>query len=706
MDLDYGVYNNLVEEKKQILFHKAKAALNSKQFEIIKLAFDVASHAHFKQNRKSGEPYITHPVEVATIICDWELDEQTIAGALLHDVVEDTIVTKADLEQIFGISIAGLVDGVTKLEKIHFESEETAHAEYFQKVVLAMSKDIRVILIKLADRLHNILTLGSMHSDKRKRIALETMEIYVPIANKIGLHKVHLQMADECFKYLHPIRHMVLSKAVAAAQKKRLPIIEEILKNISSALKSNGISAQFVYRQRTIYNLYMRMLRRSQSFSHIYDMYEIKIVVNSIRDCYLTLGVLHSLYQPLPGKFKDYIAIPKSNGYQSLHSTLLGPQGTPIQLHVRTTTMEEIAEYGIISQWLKHKNDEEALSVYKRTTNWIDNILDIQSSSFSANEFLASLKQDLSPGDIYVFTPKGKIVLLPKGSTPLDFAYYIHSDIGNRYHQAWVNQKLTKLNAKLQNGDIVEIITNKDIEPSDEWLASVVSGKAISKIKQYLKEQRYDEDVNNGFKLINSALALMGSQMMDGSQDLEKLIVEYYPKLNVSELERQIGNGSISALLVAKQILSMPKNEVITIYLSKCSLPIIQDQNCLAIPGVDILIQMTRHGELLLHRQTCKQTRAAVGGLDNLILAHIINDTGQIFWIKLGAILVNEPGTFSKFATLISEQNINILELNQEHHTDETAFVNATLGVTTLTQVEELVATLSATNFIKSINLI
>ena len=705
MDLDYGVYNNLVEEKKQVLFHKAKASLNSKQFEVIKLAFDVASHAHFTQNRKSGEPYITHPLEVATIICDWELDEQTIAGALLHDVVEDTIVTKADLEQIFGQSIAELVDGVTKLEKIHFESEETAHAEYFQKVVLAMSKDIRVILIKIADRLHNILTLGSMRADKRKRIALETMEIYVPIANKIGLHKVHLQMADECFKYLHPYRHLVLTKAVATAQKNRLPIIEEILKNISSALKSNGISAQFVYRQRTIYNLYMRMLRRSQTFSHIYDMYEIKIVVGSIRDCYLTLGVLHSLYQPLPGKFKDYIAIPKSNGYQSLHSTLIGPQGTPIQLHVRTATMEEIAEYGIISHWLKHKSDEEFLSAYQRTTSWIDNILDIQSSSFSANEFLASLKQDLSPGDIYVFTPKGKIVLLPKGSTPLDFAYYIHSDIGNHCYQASINQKATKLNTKLQNGDIVEIITNKNIEPSDEWLDLVVSGKAISKIKQYLKEQRYDEDINNGLKLINSALVLMGSQNAIKEEDLAKLIQNYYPKLNIAELERQIGSGNISPLEVAKLLLNIPKNEAITINLSKCNLSVIQDPNCRGIPGDQILIRMTRHGDLIMHSGTCKQSRIGMG-LDNLTLAHIINDTGQIFWVKLGALLINEPGTFSKFATFISEQRINILELNQEHHTDETAEVNATLGIINLEQIEGLLATLRAASFIKSINII
>ena len=420
MTLDYGVYQGLVDEKKQILFDKVEAKLGKKSLEMVKLAFEVSSRSHFKQTRKSGEPYITHPTEVATIICDWGLDEQTISSALLHDTIEDTETTKDEVEKLFGKSVAELVDGVTKLEKIHFESEEIAHAEYFQKVVLAMSKDIRVILIKLADRLHNMLTLGNMKEAKRKKIALETMEIYVPIANKIGLHKVHLQLADESFKYLYPYRYSVLSKAVEEAQKKRLPFIEKILEGISGALKSNELSAHFVYRQRTIYNLYRRMQRRHQSFDRIYDIFEIKVVVESIRDCYLALGILHNLYRPLPGKFKDYIAIPKSNGYQSLHSTLMSPQGIPIQLHIRTSAMEDIAENGIISHWIK--NDTQHISAKPGTASWINNILDIQSTSFSANEFLDNLKHDLSPGDIYTFTPKGKIILLPIGSTVLDFA--------------------------------------------------------------------------------------------------------------------------------------------------------------------------------------------------------------------------------------------------------------------------------------------
>lgn len=700
MTLDYGIYQDLVDQKKLILFNKVEDRLGKKSLEIVKLAFDISSRSHFNQKRKSGEPYITHPTEVATIICDWSLDEQTISSALLHDIIEDTEITKEDIEKIFGKSVADLVDGVTKLEKIHFESEEIAHAEYFQKVVLAMSKDIRVILIKLADRLHNMLTLGNMNEQKRKKIAMETMEIYVPIANKIGLHKVHLQLADESFKYLYPYRYSVLSKAVTEAQKKRLPLIEKILENISNSLKSNDISAHFVYRQRTIYNLYRRMQRRRQGFDRIYDIFEIKVVVEKIRECYLVLGVLHNLYRPLPGKFKDYIAIPKSNGYQSLHSTLIGPHGTPIQLHIRTNAMEDVAENGIISHWIK--NDSQQLSANQRTASWISNILDIQSSSFTANEFLDNLKHDLSPGDIYTFTPKGKIILLPNGSTVLDFAYYIHSDIGNHCESARVNQNLVKLDTKLQNGDIVEITTNKEIEPNDDWLQIVVSGKAMSKIKHYLKEQKYDEDISNGINLINQSLLMLGSNLTATDTVLQKLIKKHYPRFSKIELEHAVGNGNIPTLKVAKQILEIPDDEPIYVYLSKCKFTINADANCSPLPGENLIGSVNRNGEFNLHKTDCRQAKTL--GLDKFILVHIINDTGIQFSMRLSASLTNAPGTFSKFASKISDCGINILELNQEYKSAETALITATLSVKDLSQAENLVQNLKNADFIQKIN--
>lgn len=700
LSLDYGIYQDLVNEKKQLLFNNVESKLGKKSLALIELAFEVSSRSHFKQKRKSGEPYITHPLIVANIVCDWNLDEQTIASALLHDIIEDTEITKTDIAQMFGKSVAELVDGVTKLEKIHFESEEIAHAEYFQKVVLAMSKDIRVILIKLADRLHNMLTLANMKEEKQKRIALETMEIYVPLANKIGLHQVHLQLADESFKYLNPYRYLVLSKAVAESQKKRLPLIETILKNISTSLKSNGVSAQFVYRQRTIYNLYRRMQRRRQSFDRIYDIFEIKLVVENIRDCYLVLGVLHNLYRPLPGKFKDYIAIPKSNGYQSLHSTLMGPHGTPIQLHIRTTAMEDVAENGVISHWIK--KGDHFLSANSGTASWINNILDIQSSSFSANEFLNNLKHDLSPSDIYTFTPKGKIILLPKGSTVLDFAYYIHSDIGNHCESARINQYLARLDTKLQNGDIVEITTNENIEPNDDWLQIVVSGKAVSKIKHYLKEQKFDEDVSNGTKLINQSLAMLGSDIILTDKVLKKLCAKHYPKLSTLELKHAVGNGNISTLVAARKILEIHPSQILSISLSKCNFPINPDMQCSPLPGETLLGNINRHGEFILHKPTCKNLNGRE--LDKFTLVHIINDTGKQFSTHLSALIANEPGTFSKFAHLISESGINILELNQEYNSTENALITATLSVKDLPQAETLVLTLRNTNFIQKIN--
>ena len=698
MILDYGVYNELVEEKKQILFKNVQARLSQKQFEVVKLACEVASNAHISQKRKSGEPYITHPIEVATIITQWGLDEQTIAGALLHDVVEDTSVNKSDLEQIFGPSIAELVDGVTKLEKIHFETEEIAHAEYFRKVVLAMAKDLRVILIKLADRLHNMLTLGSMRPDKRKRIALETMEIYVPIANKIGLHKVYVQLAEESFKYLHPYRYSVLQKTVAEAQKKRLPIIEGILKNIGNSLKSNGVNAQFIYRERSTYNLYSNMRQHGQNFNRIYDIFEIKIVVKKIRDCYLTLGVLHSLYQPMPGRFKDYIAIPKSNGYQSLHSTLMGPNGIPLQLHIRTLAMDEVAENGIITHLLNERRDGSTLSAHQRTNNWISNILDIQSSTFSANEFLDSLKQDLSPGDIYVFTPKGKIKLLPKASTALDFAYFIHSDIGNHCFMAKVNQKLQHPNYVLRNGDIVEIITRDDIEPKEEWLSIVASRKAQSRIKQFFKEQKFDENVSKGENLLNIGLSIFEPEKKIDDNILQKLIEEYYPRLNIEELKHLVGTGQLPVLELIKKTLGFNPSVTLEINLSQCKMPVIQDDHCLALPGEKILASITRQGQLLLHNINCKVARS--NGLENLTFILIINDTGRRFASQIQVLISNEPGTFATLSGAMGQKGINIIELTQASYTDEVASISAKIGVKSLMEVQDLIKLFHEKDFI------
>ena len=703
MHLDYGEYQQLVDVKVQNLYKQAGKYLGNHDIDKIKLAYQVAAISHIAQKRKSGEPYIIHPIEVATIISSWELDCATICGALLHDVVEDTAVTLEDITQIFGVEIAELVDSVTKLDKINFATKEIAYAEYFRKVVLSMAKDIRVILIKLADRLHNVLTLSSMKPHKQKRIALETMEIYVPIANKIGLHRVYLELAEECFKYLHPLRYKILKKAMVMAQDSRKDTIDSLIHNIRSSMKSNGINAEFIARNRTIYNIYKRMVRRSLNFDRIYDIFEIKIIVNSVRDCYLTLGVLHSLYQPFPGKFKDYIAIPKSNGYQSLHSTLMGPLGIPLQIHIRTETMEDVAENGIICHWLKNKNNDDFISAKKQTTNWINNILDIQASTFSANEFLLSIKQDLFPIDIYVFTPKGKIIILPKGATILDFAYFIHSDIGNHCSAAKVNSKMVKLDTALQNGDIVEIITNVNIEPTHEWLEIAHSGKAISKIKQYFKEQKYDENIQNGIKLINYSLGALGSSRQIDVKDLERVAGEYYSKYNILELEHEVGVGNISPINIAKNILNMDTHKSIEIKLSNCNrFNIIQDAECFALPDQKIITRVTRNGDMILHTLDCKQNKQNM--VNFLAFVTIINDTGQLFLTKLHAILYNIPGTFTKFSGIIAHHGINIIELTQEHSSStQYSNITVTVEVTSINQVVNLYNILHDTDFVNKI---
>lgn len=702
MEINHGEYQGLVDTLKRKLLQTARQNMHGKAIETIELAFQVANHAHVGQFRKSGEPYITHPVEVATIISEWGLDEQTIAGALMHDVIEDTIVTKEEITRIFGPSIAELVDSVTKLDKLHFESEEAAHAEYFRKVVLAMAKDVRVILIKLADRMHNMHTLSSMRPAKQRQIAMETMEIYVPIANRIGLHRVHLELAEESFKYIYPYRYRVLFAATEVAHQTRLPLIQEILNNINSALKSNGISGEFKYRERTIYNLYSRMLKRQQSFDQIYDIFEIKVIANTIGDCYLTLGVIHNLYQPIPGKFKDYIAIPKSNGYQSLHSTMMGPNGIPIQLHIRTQEMDEIAEQGIISHWLKKHPDAnyDHSKAQGQTSSWLNNILDIQSSTFSATDFLDNIKKDLSPKNIYIFTPRGKIIHLPKNSTPIDFAYAIHTDIGNHCNKARVNQNRVPLNYKLQNGDVVEITTTLESEPDEEWLSYAITGRAVSKIKQYVKEQKYDEDINNGIKLISLGLNIVNSDLLVNDDMLLKFVETNYPRFSLEDFKQRVGVNEIPVLQVVRQLLNLNQDDTpLVIKLSSCNLPIIQDELCCPLPGETILAKMTRKGELELHTINCHKNRSL--GLDKLTSITIINDSNQQFLSKLVITIDNQPGTFNKLSAIIAERQINMEEIFQERHENHAlVVVKLTITTSSVKDIEDLLANIAEHSFV------
>ncbi len=701
MEINHGDYQPLVDSLRRKLLQTARINMHGKAIQTIELAFKVANNAHLGQFRKSGEPYITHPLEVATIIAGWGLDEQTISGALMHDVIEDTPVSKEDLIRIFGPSIAELVDGVTKLDKLHFESEETAHAEYFRKVVLAMAKDLRVILIKLADRQHNMSTLGSMRPDKQRRIALETMEIYAPIANKIGLHNVNLELSDTSFRYIYPHRYQILQKAAEGLHQNRLPILQDIFNNIDGALKSNGIKGEFVYRERTIYNLYNRMKKRRQSFDQIYDIFEIKILVDTIGECYLTLGVIHNLYQPVPGKFKDYIALPKINGYQSLHSTMIGPAGTPIQIHIRTKQMNEIAEKGIISHWLKNQTGNDYDTAKRQTSTWLNNILDIQSSTFSATDFLDNIKKDLAPNNIYTFTPRGKIIHLPAKATPIDFAYTIHTDVGNRCVKAKVNLQQVPLSYTLSNGDIVEIITAPESEPDIEWLNFAVSGKAISKIKQYLKEQKYDEDISNGVKLLQLGLQLTNTDANIDDNSFQQFITGNYGKIELEDFKQKLGTNEIPILKVVRDINQFAKDSSLIIHLSDCHCPLLQDEVCCPLPEERVLAKITRTGELEVHSEKCHKNRAI--GYDKLVPIWLVNDIEQEFLAKLVIIIKNQPGTFTKLSAIMAKRQINMEEIFQERHENHSlVVVRLTITTHSAIEIEDLLLSISDNDFVVS----
>src|SRR6266850_2778893 len=469
-------------------------------------AYRFSEAAHAGQTRQSGDPYISHPMAVAEILADWHLDGQTLMAALLHDVTEDTKVTKDEISDTFGKPVAELVDGVSKLDKIEFQSAADAQAENFRKMLLAMARDVRVILIKLADRLHNMRTLGAVDPAKRRRVARETMEIYAPIANRLGLNALYHELQELSFTHLFPVRYRVLAKATKAARGNRREMIGRTLDAVKRKLAEGGIRAEVYGREKHVYSTYRKMIEKHLSFSEVHDIFGVRVVVADVPGCYLAMGALHALYKPIPGKFKDYIAIPKANGYQSIHTDLIGPYGVPVEVQVRTEQMHRLAESGVASHWLYKDETDKLSDLQKQTHRWLQSLLEIQNQSGDPQEFLEHVKVDLFPDEVYVFTPKGKILSLPRGATAVDFAYAVHTDIGNRCVAAKVNSELVPLRQELRNGDRVEIITASHAKPNPGWLQYVRTGKARSNIRHFLKTMQYEESAGLGERLLDQAL--------------------------------------------------------------------------------------------------------------------------------------------------------------------------------------------------------
>ena len=663
-------------------FREVSGYLKPEDVSQLQSAYDFSATAHAGQYRMTGEPYVSHPVAVAQILTEWHLDSQALSAALLHDVMEDTNVTKTELADRFGKMVAELVDGVSKLDRIEFQSHEQAQAENFRKMVLAMTRDVRVILIKLADRLHNMRTLDAMNPKKRVRIARETLDIYAPIANRLGLNRLFQELQELSFKHLYPNRYRVLDKALHSARGNRREVVDKILDGIRHKLTDAKIEATVTGREKNLYSIYHKMQEKHLTFSQVFDIYGFRIIVHDVPSCYLALGALHGLYKPIPGKFKDYIAIPKANGYQSLHTTLFGPYGTPLEVQIRTAEMHKIAEAGVASHWLYKQSDAELNELQKKTHQWLQSLLEMQTQSGSSIEFLEHLKVDLFPDETYVFTPKGKILSLPHGATCVDFAYAVHTDIGNRCVAAKVNHELVPLRSELRNGDRVEIITAAHAKPNPAWLNYVVTGKARSHIRHFLKTMQYEESAQLGERLLNQALVALSPKapkVDDASWD--KLLKDQSDKTR-QEVLADIGLGKQLAIVIARRLLMIGEpeggsnrlpgtviirgSEGMALQFAKC---------CHPIPGDPIIGYVKKGQGLVVHTHDCVVARKMRGDPDKWLDVEWAPDTRKLFAVNIRLVASNERGVLAKLAAEIAKSEANIDNVSLEPG-DSSAYSN------------------------------
>ena len=657
---------------------RLKQYLKSQDIVQIWEGYRYAFQAHDGVVRKTGEPYIIHPVSVACILADLHMDVPTILAALLHDVVEDTSITTGDIKEKFGPQVAELVDGVTKLDKIEFQSASEAQAENFRKMLLAMSQDVRVILVKLADRLHNMQTLEAMKPEKQKLIAKETLEIYAPIANRLGLNAIYQSLEDLSFQYLYPMRFNAISNAIMAARGNRKEVVSKILESIKQQLLSMSIDAEVSGREKHLYSIYKKMTSKATPFSQVYDIYGFRVVVKDLPSCYYALGALHALYKPISSKFKDYIAVPKANGYQSLHTTLLGPFGTPIEVQIRSSAMHNIADAGVAAHWLYKSSDAQLTALQQQTHQWLQRLLEIQSESGDSLDFLEHLKIDLFPDEVYVFTPKGKILALPKGATAVDFAYAVHSGIGNSCVAVRINQELAPLRTELHNGDHVEIITGSLAKPNPAWLNYVMTGRARAHIRHFLKSQQSTESGHLGERMLNQALrALHVEPSSISDMHWQKLIRDYGLKTK-EEILSDIGLGKRQNVMVAHQLLAMTDDhlekhtklfaksldtitirgtEGMAVQFAKC---------CRPIPGDPILGFINKDKGLVIHTHDCPSVRKFKLDPDKWLDVEWEPESKRLFKTNLTLSVANQPGMLAKIASGIAEAGSNIDNVSVE----------------------------------------
>ena len=672
----------------EALSHRLSSYLEAPQINLVKRAYYYAEQAHDGQKRRSGEAYVTHPLAVADILATMHMDHQSLMAAMLHDVIEDTGIGKKAIAKQFGDSVADLVDGVSKLTQIEFESHAEKQAENFQKMALAMANDLRVILVKLADRLHNMRTLGAMPPEKKRRIAKETLEIYAPIAHRLGMNDLRLELEDRGFYSMYPLRATRLQAALKSARGNRKELVEQIQTALEKRLTSENLTAIVIGREKHLFSIYEKMRTKKKFFKEIMDVYAFRIIVDSVDTCYRALGVVHNLYKPVAGEFKDYIAIPKANGYQSLHTVLVGMHGVPIEVQIRTKEMDEMANSGIAAHFLYKSNSNDPVNIsHSRARQWVQGLLEMQQNAGDSLEFIENVKIDLFPDEVYVFTPKGKIVELPTGATAVDFAYAVHTDVGNACVACRINGRLAPLSQPLLSGQKVTIMTAQGAQPNPNWLNFAVSGKARSAIRHFLKSQRHHQSIALGRRLLSKAFSDLQLNFESLSEDLQQKLLADTKVESLDVLLEEIGLGNRLAASVAKLLkhdsdikprassnapITIDSAEGMMISFARC---------CRPIPGDPIIGHISSGKGLVIHQDTCRNIADLRNSPEKISQVNWAANVSGEFLVDVRVEVKSERGVIATIANRINEEAGSIEHINVQERDAHNSVINLSIGV-------------------------
>lgn len=681
------------------LSHRLSSYLEPVQINRVKRAYYYAEQAHMGQYRRSGEPYITHPLAVANILASIHMDHQSLMAAMLHDVIEDTGIGKQAIINQFGQQVADIVDGVSKLAKIEFETQAEKQAKNFQKMALAMARDLRVIVVKLSDRLHNMRTLGALPPEKKRRIAKETLEIYAPIAHRLGMNDWRIEFEDRGFSAMYPLRATRLHASLQQVRGNRKALVEKIQSSIEKRLAREGIDGLIIGREKHLFSIYNKMRNKHKSFKEIMDVYAFRIIVENIDTCYRTLGAIHNLYKPKPGEFKDYIAIPKENGYQSLHTIVVGTQGVPIEVQIRTKEMDELASRGIAAHWLYKSNgeDETANGSYDRANRWIKRLLEIQQHTNSSVEFVENVKIDLFRDEVYVFTPKGEIIELPAGSTAVDFAYAVHTQVGNTCVACRINDRPAPLSQPLDSGQKVKILCSKKSQPNPNWLNFAITAKARAAIRHYLKNQRHTESVELGKRMFARALSNNGLSLDQLSTEQVKSLLEKTNSESMEALYESIGLGQITAMTITNILLpeleaspdgqmsapiSIESSDSLLISFARC---------CRPIPGDPIVAHLSTGKGVVVHRETCKNVADLRSKKENISDINWSPEVQGEFLTQIRVDVKSERGIIASLATRIANTGTSIEGIQVNERDAEHSVITLTIAVTSRVHLASVV---------------